>query len=519
MEKEPVAGSQGVRDAATRARNVERCRSRNVLLPTFAEMQEPQERVPPSVKERLRAQPDMEAIDPVNLFRITWHNVGASNGAGAATGEEGACKVFASHPNYLVLPPALTGVASPIIVMLGTFFPTGAHKVGATYWPLVSRLIDGTFDASRHRALFPSTGNYCRGGAFDSCLLGCPAIAVLPEGMSKERFRWLEEHGAEVVATPGTESNVKEVFDKTHELAKQEDVVVLDQFANFANPLWHYGVTGHALEKAYRHYASERGGDKSVRLSGCFFTQGSGGCLTGSARWLRQHCPEHLKVGAGEALQCPTLLENGHGEHRIEGIGDKHVPWILDPRNIDVVAAIDDDACMRVMRLFNTPSGHKVLRENGVSEELVEKLPLLGISGIANMLGCIKMAKYYEYNEQDVLVTLATDAMNLYTSRLEEQRLERGEYSDVNAAVDFELALRGVRCDAMEELTHVARRRIHNLKYFTWVEQQGKSAEQLTDQWKNHHEYWDERFSQQTLNRADELIRVFNAEVAKAQAV
>ena len=213
---------------------------------------------------------------------------------------------------------------------------------------------------------------------------------------------------------------------------------------------------------------------------------------------------------ASEALQCPTLLMNGFGEHRIEGIGDKHVPWVHNVRNTDNVAAIDDEDCMRTLRLFNEDEGKKFLASRGVSHMQAEKLQLLGISGIGNMLAAIKTAKYYELGENDVILTVFTDSIEMYRSRLDELTAERGEYTQMQAGMDFAGPVEHQGTDHFKELSYYDRKAIHNLKYFTWVEQQGLSSEELREQWEP--EYWRALFEDE-VGEFDRLIEAFNAEV------
>jgi cysteine synthase len=468
---------------------IKRCRERDIIIPTYEEMAHP-DKIPEGIKEEL-GKIGLWDLHSRNLFRITWKNEPVESGGGF------------SGVNYLEIPPELSGVKARILILIGKYFPTGSHKVGATFGPLVEKLIRGTFDPTRQKALWPSTGNYCRGGAYDSYLLACPSIAVLPEGMSRERFEWLEKIGAEIHATPGSESNVKEVYDKTFELKgeRPDEIVVLNQFDEIGNAIWHYVCTGQAIEEVYE---SEKESDQ--RLRALFLTQGSAGTL-GSADYLREKFPL-IKICAGEALQCPTLLYNGYGSHRIEGIGDKHVPWIHNLRNMDMVAGIDDEGCMRLLRLFNEPEGKECLKSKGISPETVDKLELMGISSIANLVGAIKMAKYYEMNEDDMIFTVATDSMELYQSRIEELRRGRGRYTDYQAAVDWDSCLMSITTDHMLELSYWDKKRMHNLKYFTWVEQLGKDVEELDRQWYDKN-YWKEKY--QSHNKWDVLIREFNA--------
>jgi cysteine synthase len=467
---------------------IKRCREEDIIIPTYEEMAHP-EKIPQGIKDELR-NIGLWDLHARNLFRITWKNEPVKSGGGFG------------DVNYMEIPKELTGIKARIIVLIGKYFPTGSHKVGATFGPLVEKLVRGAFDPTNQKALWPSTGNYCRGGAYDSYLLACPSIAVLPEGMSRERFEWLEKIGAEIHATPGSESNVKEVYDKSFELkrARPDEVVILNQFDEIGNAIWHYVCTGQAIEEAYNKERKDK-----QRLTALFLTQGSAGTL-GCADYLREKFPR-IKVCAGEAWQCPTLLYSGYGAHRIEGIGDKHVPWIHNLKNMDMVAGINDEFCIRLLRLLNEPSGKNYLKSKGVSEEIIDKLHLLGISSIANLIGSIKMAKYYEMNENDIVFTIATDSMELYQSRIEELQEERGEYTDSQAAVDFDTCLLNLTTDHMLELSYWDKKRMHNLKYFTWVEQIGKDVEELDRQWYDEN-YWKDKYSSYT--ELDKLIREFN---------
>jgi len=473
-------------------RTVQRCRDRKIIVPTFAQLKNPNN-APSAIKEQLK-NTGLWDVAPQNLFRITWKNEPTLNGG-----------LFQSTANYVELPPELTGVEARIIALVGKWFPTGSHKVGATFGCLVPALVTGKFDPTRHKAVWPSTGNFCRGGAYDATLLGCDSIAILPEQMSKERFEWLKTVAGEIIATPGSESNVKEIYDKVWELKRtRKDIFVFNQFSDFGNYLFHYDVTGHAMEEVIRKEL-----DKG-RFQGVCLTTGSAGTIA-CGDYLKQVYPTS-KIAAGEALQCPTLLLNGYGAHRIEGIGDKHVPWIHNVRNTDVAIGIDDNDPLNLMRLFNEPAGRRYLiKEAGVPEELVSKLDLLGISSIANVLMSIKFAKYYDLTSKDVVLTVFTDSMELYQSRLREAQERDGEYREKDATRDFHRHLMAVKTDSMIELTHYDRKRIHHLKYFTWIEQQNFSLLELNSQWYDHESYWTE--TQKLVPKIDELIRQFNEEV------
>ncbi len=476
-------------DRERRKRAIQKVRERNIVIPTFKEMKNPG-LVPDRVKQELSTI-GLWDVNPRNLFRITWHNTPTSTGGGFG------------GVNYLELPSSLTGTPARVIVIVGKWFPTGAHKVGAAFGCLVPRLVTGQFDPSTQKAVWPSTGNYCRGGAYDSALLGCQSIAILPEGMSKERFDWLAKIAGETIKTPGSESNVKEIFDKCWELRKSgQDLMIFNQFEEFGNYLWHYEITGHAMEEVLKQAMGPKD-----EYRGMASATGSAGTI-GSGDYLKQRYPGS-KIAASEAWQCPTLLQNGFGSHRIEGIGDKHVPWIHNVKNTDIIVAIDDNAVVNLARLFNEPAGRAYLTKCGVPEKVIGSLDLLGFSGISNVLSAIKMAKYYEMGEHDIVVTILTDSMELYGSRLQEMREEFGEYTETQAAADFARYLTGISTEHMLELTYADRKRVHNLKYFTWVEQQGKTYQEIQAQWYEH-DYWSEIQAQAP--EIDALIEEFNAD-------
>jgi cysteine synthase A len=477
-------------------KTIVRFRDKNIILPTFAEQRDPG-LIPAKIKDKLKKIGLWER-HPLNLFRITWKNEPREKGG------------LFGDVNHLELPSQLTGVKARIVLLVGKWFPTGAHKVGAAYGCLAPRLVSGQFDPTYNKAVWPSTGNYCRGGAFDSYLMGCTAVAILPEMMSRERFDWLKEIGAEVIATPGCESNVKEIYDKCWEIRQtRPDCVIFNQFDEFGNAVWHYTNTAAAVQEVFGKIAGP-----GMALAAYVSATGSAGTIAaGDALRLRHPA---LKVVASEALQCPTLLQNGFGGHRIEGIGDKHVPWIHNVRNTDAVAAIDDEDCLRLLRLFNEPAGRERLRALGLEPAQLELLPLLGISSIANVLAAIKTAKHFEMTGDDIIITPATDSSELYTSRLQELNDERGAYSAVQASCDLERCLWGQGEDFFKELTYTDRKAIHNLKYFTWVEQQGKEIADLNRLWHDR-ELWPRIFGQ--VERWDEMIREFNERTGLLKAL
>ena len=474
-------------------KNVQRCRERGIIYPTFAQMKDPS-LIPDEIRKKLK-EVGLWDINALNLFRITWKNEPKKSG-----GTYGGV-------NYMEIPREITGTKARIFVLVGKWFPTGAHKVGATYGCLAPSLVTGNFDSTAQKAVWPSTGNYCRGGAYNSDLLSCDSIAILPEEMSQERFEWLKKVAGEVIATPGCESNVKEIFDKCHELEAErgDDIVIFNQFDQFGNYLWHYEVTGSAIDEFVRQE-----GIAPERLRGYISSTGSGGTLAAGDR-LTQLYP-NIALAAAEALQCPTLLRNGFGGHRIEGIGDKHVPWIHNVKNTDMIIAVDDNDSMDLMRLFNEEAGKDFMKKRGVPTDFIEQADLLGISGIANVIAAIKFAKYYELEEDEAVVTVLTDSMELYQSRLREMEQQQGRLSAEDAAMVYGKSLKGIGIDNMQELGYYERLRIHNLKYYTWIEQQGKTLEELNAQWYDR-DYWTAVQSQSP--EIDRLIESFNREIGR----
>ena len=470
--------------------SIRRAKEKGIIIPTYAQMKNPS-LIPNEIKEKLKTV-GLNDLDPLNLFRITWNN--EPQEVGGLFGEG----------NHFVLPKEVTGVDAKIVVISGKYFPTGSHKVGAAFSCLVPRLVTGQFDPTSTKAVWPSTGNYCRGGAFDSTILGCDSIAILPEGMSRERFDWLEKVAGETIATPGTESNVKEIFDKCWELRNSgQDLMIFNQFDEFGNYLWHYDITGAFIESVL----NKVGG----RYKGYVSSTGSGGTLA-AGDYLKTLWPTS-KIVAAEALQCPTIYMNGFGEHRIEGIGDKHIPWVHNVKNTDAVAAIDDEIPMNMIRLFNEPEGKKLLKSKGVSDEVIAKLQWAGISGCGNIASAIKMAKYFELKEDDVIVTVLTDSMDMYESRLVEMTELHGEFTELEAYRVYHQYLQGINTEYFKELNYRERKAVHNLKYYTWVEQQGKTYEEICEQWDND-DYWTS--IPKKIGELDKLINAFNDAVKKA---
>ncbi len=458
LEKELV-------DASVYDNTVERFRQQRVALPTFAQLADPS-LVPGNVRAALGAVGPDDA-DPLNLFRVNWYNDPSRRG-------------LQDVPAYVDLPKSLTGVDARIVVGIGERFPMiNAHKVLAAYGCLAPRVITGQFDPTRHRAIWPSTGNYCRGGVAISRIMGCRGVAVLPEGMSQERFDWLERwvvDSSDIIRTPGTESNVKEIYDKCNELSLDPENVIFNQFSEFGNHIVHYLATGRALERVFESMQAQ---EPNLRLRAFTSATGSAGTIA-AGDYLKEHLGS-LTV-AVEALECPTLIENGFGEHNIQGIGDKHIPLIHNVMATDVALAISDRATDRLGLLFNTPVGRAYLADRrGVPAATLDGLTSFGLSSIANVLAAIKTAKYYEMGPDDVIVTVATDGAAMYHSErdIAVARYFGGEFDTVGAGEVFGEHILGATTDNLLELTRKDRERIFNLGYYTWVEQQGVSIEEF----------------------------------------
>ena len=484
-----------IRDGGRRRAAVERLRAARVTLPTWSQLANPSF-IPAGIESSLDAVgPDDP--DGKNLWRVHWFN-------------DAARRDRVSLPGHVALPETLTGIKSPIVVLLGNRFPMiGAHKVLAAYACLVPRLVTGQFDPEHERAIWPSTGNYCRGGIAISRILGCRGVAVLPAGMSRERFDWLAEwvsDPADIIRTPGTESNVKEIYDKCAELAVDEDNVIINQFSEFANYLIHHHCTGAAFDRVFSHLRST---NPEYRLAAFVSATGSAGTIAAGDNLKSLH---GTKIVAVEAIECPTMLCNGYGEHNIQGIGDKHIPLIHNVMNTDLVIGVSDLATDSLNLLFGGNVGRSYMAgRRKIDPEVVGRFDDIGISGLANIVAAIKVAKHLDLGADDVIMTVATDSALLYAS--ERQSFMTRRYPDgldeVNAGEIFSRHLEGIVDDHVLELTHLDRKRIFNLGYYTWVEQQGVAISDFDRR-------RDQRFWRELVDSVpiwDRCIEEFNLEV------
>jgi len=497
---EPFLIRPDIVDGERRRAAVESLRAAQVTLPSWSELADPA-RIPAAIGSSLKSVGPDEP-NAKNLWRVHWFN-------------DADRRDRAPVPGHVVLPEALTGVKAPIVVLLGRRFPLiGAHKVLAAYACLVPRLLTGQFEPTHDRAVWPSTGNYCRGGIAISRILGCRGVAVLPTGMSRERFDWLQEWVSDlgdIIRTPGTESNVKEIYDKCDELARDKHNVILNQFSEFANYLIHYHCTGAAFDRVFSHL---KRANSDCRLAAFVAATGSAGTIAAGDYLKSRH---GTKIAAVEAIECPTMLCNGYGEHNIQGIGDKHIPLIHNVMNTDLVVGVSDLATDSLNLLFGGNVGRSYLAgRRKIDPDVVKTFDDIGISGLANIVAAIKVAKHLDFDADDMVMTVATDSALLYASERRSFLARRyGDgFDEVNAGEIFSRHLEGIVDDHVLELTHFDRKRIFNLGYYTWVEQQGVAIDDF-DRRKDQR-FW--RGLVDSIAMWDRLIEDFNAEVGARRA-
>ena len=461
-----------------------------VVLPTVSELCNPHS-IDEEVKNKLKSI-DKNEIHPLNLFRVHWYNNLDHSS-------------FSKIPEHIVLPSEFTGVEAKIIVNIGRLFPLiTAHKVLAAYGCLLPRILNGSFDYENHKAVWPSTGNYCRGGVAISRILGLRSIAILPEGMSKERFAWLEkwvEDKNDIIKTKGTESNVKEIYDACNLLKQNSNNDIINQFDEYYNYAIHRAVTGPSFEKSFL----ELKGDSNLTPRFYVSASGSSGTLA-AGDYLKDKLG--IKIAVVEAIECPTLLKNGYGEHNIQGIGDKHVPLIHNVMNTDFVVGVSDQATNNLNLIFNTEEGKKFLiSKKGLNTNFINRLPDFGFSTIANIIASIKLAKYMKLGSDDAIITVATDGADLYFSELEKTKQEfKGIYDEISCSEIYGQYIKGVATDHTLELNKNDKERIFNLGYYTWVEQQGIDINDFEK--RRNQNFWNDHFKY--ILSLDNQIKEFN---------
>jgi cysteine synthase len=381
--------------------------------PTYAEMLDPAA-LPAALYEKAIAARANE-LDPANLFNITWR-----------APDHGI--------RHVVLPKELTGVNANIVVMVGRYFPSGSHKVGPAYSTLMEGELAGEIEPGRSTTIGPSTGNFGIGVAYVSKLKGYPAIVIMPEGMSVERYERIRAYGGTLDLTPGSESDVILVLERTQEFRKGPRNKVLAQFELLPNYRFHRYVTGRSALEVARPYGNGR-------IAVFASAPGSAGTIAAGDE-IKSAYPECL-VAALEPRECSTLFNNGFGSHRIEGIGDKMVTLIHNVLTTDYVVMIHDDDCVMGLELMERRY-HGVEGLLGLpSGTLGHFQGLLGVSGICNILGAIRMARFLNLGPDDNIVTIATDGFDRYPSVLADLERRAGQLPFTAASARFEVVFRG----------------------------------------------------------------------------
>lgn len=457
---------------------------KRILGPTFEEMLHP-EKIDANIRQRALKAMKTDPLDPINLFNINWKDTNNK-----------IC--------YFVMPKEMTGVDANIVVLYGKDFPTESHKVGAAYSLLMEKVIREEVDPFNNTLIWPSTGNYGIGGAWVGSRMGFDSIVLMPKMMSQERFDLIEKYGGKIIRTPGCESNVKEIYDKSKELKKEnpEKIRVLNQFEEFGNYRFHYYVTGNTMLELIEELYSKGIGTGNV--SAVISAMGSAGTIACGDR-VKEVQPRCKIVGT-EPIQCPALTNSGYGGHDIQGIGDKHVTWIHNVMNMDAIVAIDDMESKKGLQLLTDPVGMDYISSLGVSHDDVQMMSqIFGISGVCNLYSAIKVAKYYDMTEKDTLFTIATDNIGRYKSVMKELDNTYGKIDACESRVRHEMFFKGVKTDWLLEATYALQKRWHNLKHSTWVEQQQKTVEELDCLMRE--EFWQEQ--RDKVKESDQLLEAY----------
>ena len=349
------------------------------------------ELLPPGIRQQAHA-PGLNELDPLQLFNITWR--GADE-----------------RIRHIVLPKELTGVAANIVVLIGKHFPSGSHKVGPAYTTLMEGELDGSISPDQHTIIGPSTGNFGIGVAYISKLKGYPAIVIMPEGMSKERYARIRQYGGSLDLTPGSESDVILVLERTEFYKQDPKNKILAQFELLPNYRFHRYVTGRsAIEAAAQH--------GNGRVAAFVSAPGSAGTIAAGDE-VKASYPDAL-ICALEPRECSTLFNDGRGTHRIEGIGDKMVTLIHNVLTTDYVMLIHDDDCVMGLELLERRLPMLERRLRVPAGHLASLEGLFGVSGLCNIIGAIRLARHLRLGPDDNVVTIATDGIDRYPSVLDD---------------------------------------------------------------------------------------------------
>jgi len=383
-----------------------------------------------------------DELDPVNLFNITWRGPG-------------------NRIRHIVLPKELTGVEANIVVLIGRDFPSGSHKVGPAYATLMEGELAGEIQPGASTIIGPSTGNFGIGVAYIAHLKGYPAIVIMPEQMSEERYARIRQYGGQLDLTPGSESDVILVLERTQHYKKDPRNKILAQFELLPNYRFHRYVTGRSALEAAAQYGN---GEVAAFVS----APGSAGTLAAGDE-IKARYPA-CAICALEPKECSTLYNNGRGTHRIEGIGDKMVTLIHNVLTTDYVALIHDDDCVMGLELLERRRslvGRLLGRPPGYLDSLEG---VLGISGVCNILGAIRMARYLGLGPEDNVVTIATDGMDRYPSVLANLEKRRGPLNDASLSAGFEAIFRGADArDILDVRPAQQKQRLFGYKEQVWT--------------------------------------------------
>ncbi len=399
------------------------------------------ETLPASVRRQAEAVRAQE-LHTANLFNITW-------------------RAPSNEVRHVLLPHALTGVEANIIVLVGREFPSGSHKVGPAYATLLEGELAGEIHQDESTIIGPSTGNFGIGVAYIAKLKGYPAGVIMPEQMSAERYERIRRYGGRLDLTPGSESDVILVLERTEEYKKDARNKVLAQFELLPNYRFHRYVTGGSALEAAGAYGNGR-------IAAFVSAPGSAGTLAAGDQ-IKAAFPEAVVV-ALEPRECSTLFNNGRGTQRIEGIGDKMVTHIHNVLTTDYVMLIHDDDCVMGLELLEHQQRvvESALRLRPGSLEFL--LGIFGVSGICNVLGAIRAARHLELGPQHNVVTIATDGFDRYPSVLQELSKRTGRVSEDLLRDWFGRIFRGGSSeDLLDVRSRAQKERLFSYKQETWM--------------------------------------------------